>query len=140
MLKCRNGVRNVVMGLRLFYLRRVWGHEIDPSAKISFSAYLDKTNPRGIKIGRETIVTRGAMILSHDYCRATRVDTVIGSRCFIGVGVIVMPGVRIGDEVVVGAGAVVTKDVESGRLVAGNPAKVMKMIRTRAYGQIEELI
>lgn len=140
MLKCRNGLRNLVMGIRIQYLRSVWRHDIAQSAKISFSAYLDRTNPRGIKIGSETIITRGAMILSHDFCRATRSDTTIGSRCFIGVGAIVMPGVSIGDEVVVGAGAVVTKDVEPGRLVAGNPAKVIKMIRTRAYGQIQEIL
>lgn len=126
------------MVIRIRYLRTVWHHEIDESARISFSAYLDRTNPRGIKIGSDTIITRGAMILSHDYCRATRSDTIIGSRCFIGVGAIIMPGVQIGDEVVVGAGAVVTKDVEPGHLVAGNPARVIKAIRTRAYGQILE--
>lgn len=37
-----------------------------------------------------------------------------------------MPGVRIGDEVVVGAGSVVTKDIPSNTAVAGNPARVLK--------------
>jgi acetyltransferase-like isoleucine patch superfamily enzyme len=136
LLKGRNGLRSTAMVIRVIYLRTLWGHDIDRSARISFSAYLDRTNPRGIKIGGETIVTRGAMILSHDFCRATRSNTVIGKRCFIGVGAIVMPGVHIGDEVVVGAGAVVIRDVASGHLVAGNPARIIKRIRTRAYGQI----
>ena len=85
------------MVIRIVSLRALWGHDIDRSARISFSAYLDRTNPRGIKIGGETSVTNRAMILSHDYCRATRSNTVIGRRCFIGVGAIVMPGVHIGD-------------------------------------------
>lgn len=50
-----------------------------------------------------------------------------------------MPGVTIGDEVVVGSGAVVTKDVPSNCIVAGNPAKVIRQgIHTRKYGMIED--
>ncbi len=64
-------------------------------------------------------------------------DTKIGERCFIGANAIVMCGVTIGDEVVVGAGCVVTKDVPSGCIVAGNPAKVIREgIHTGKYGRI----
>lgn len=49
----------------------------------------------------------------------------IGHRCWLGGNSIVLPGVTIGDEVVVGAGAVVTKDVPDGSVVAGNPARVI---------------
>ncbi len=49
----------------------------------------------------------------------------IGNNCFIGNGSKVLPGVKIEDNVVVGAGAIVTKDVKSNSIVAGVPAKVI---------------
>jgi len=54
------------------------------------------------------------------------VDTYIGDFCVIGIGAIIMAGVKIGNEVVVGAGSVVTKDIPSNVIVAGNPAKIIK--------------
>jgi acetyltransferase-like isoleucine patch superfamily enzyme len=53
-------------------------------------------------------------------------DTFIGDNCFIGIRAFVMPGVRIGNEVIVGSMSVVTKDVPSNCIVAGNPAKIIK--------------
>lgn len=47
---------------------------------------------------------------------------------WIGYGAIILPGVTIGKEAVVGAGAVVTTDVPDGACVAGNPAKVIKYV------------
>ena len=52
----------------------------------------------------------------------------IGKNCWIGAGVLIMPGVTIGDNVVVGAGSVVTKDIPSGVLALGVPAKVVREI------------
>jgi acetyltransferase-like isoleucine patch superfamily enzyme len=46
----------------------------------------------------------------------------------IGGGAILLPGVEIGEEAFVGAGAVVTKDVEARRIVVGNPARVMRTV------------
>jgi len=126
------------MGLRIVYLTRLWRHSIHPSSRISFHAYLDKTNPHGIIIGADTILTRGVVVLAHDFSRRRRCETKIGARCFIGVNAIIMPGVTIGDEVVVGAGAVVTRDVESGTLVAGNPARIIKRVRTTRFGMMAE--
>jgi len=56
----------------------------------------------------------------------------IGSDVWIAANVTVLPGVSIGDHVVVAAGAVVTKDVDSGCLVAGNPARTVRRIRRAA--------
>lgn len=50
----------------------------------------------------------------------------IGDDCWLGGSVILLPGVTIGDNVVIGAGSVVTKDVPSGVVVAGNPARIIK--------------
>ncbi len=48
----------------------------------------------------------------------------IGKRVWIGGAAIIMPGVSIGDEAIVGAGSVVTKDVPAGSTVVGNPARM----------------
>ena len=50
-------------------------------------------------------------------------DVIIGNRVWIGYGALVLPGLKIGDGAVVGARAVVTKDVEAFAIVAGNPAR-----------------
>lgn len=50
----------------------------------------------------------------------------IGNNVFIGLGALILPGVTIGNDCIVGAYAVVTKDVPDGTIVAGNPARVIK--------------
>lgn len=52
--------------------------------------------------------------------------TVIGDDVWIGTRAIIMPGVRIGSGVIIGAGAVVTKDVPDYAIVGGVPAKVLR--------------
>jgi maltose O-acetyltransferase len=53
---------------------------------------------------------------------------IIGNRCWIGAGAIILGGVTVGDGAVVAAGAVVTRDVESSTLVGGVPARLIKRI------------
>ena len=52
----------------------------------------------------------------------------IGRNCWLGAGVIVMPGVTIGDNTVIGAGSVVTKDIPSGVVAVGNPCRVLRPV------------
>ena len=52
----------------------------------------------------------------------------IGKNCWIGAGVIIVPGVTIGDNVVIGAGSVVTKNIPSNVLAFGNPCRVQREI------------
>ena len=53
---------------------------------------------------------------------------ILKHNCWIGAGASILPGVTIGENAIVGAGSVVTKDVEANTVVAGNPAKVIKRI------------
>ncbi len=59
----------------------------------------------------------------------TAAPITLGSNVWLGGGVIVLPGITIGDDTVVGAGAVVTKDLPAGVLAVGNPAKVVRELR-----------
>lgn len=109
------------------YLRKVYHMDLGANVRLSYKANLDKSiNPRGVHIGDDTWVLAGAFVIAHDHCRSLKADTYIGKNCVIGINSIIMPGVRIGDEVVVGAGSVVTKDIPSNTAVAGNPARVLK--------------
>ncbi len=55
----------------------------------------------------------------------------IGRNCWLGAGVVVLPGVTIGDNTVVGAGSVVTKDLPAGVVAVGNPCRVLRPIGER---------
>jgi len=133
----RKAVRYVVLAVRRWFLVRVYGMDIAPSSRVSWGTRLDKTHPEGIHIGEESYCASGSLILSHDYSRGIKKDTYIGKRCFIGANAIVLPGVHIGNSVVVGAGALVTKDVPACCIVGGNPARVIRRgITTSRFGQV----
>jgi acetyltransferase-like isoleucine patch superfamily enzyme len=123
----------------MFWLRKILRMDIHPSSRVSLKARLDFTNPHGIHIDEGSYVAFGATILSHDMARVTHFDTYIGKNCFIGANSIVLPGVMIGDQCIVAAGCVVTKDVPSHSLVVGNPGKIIKTdIRTKKWGILVE--
>ena len=52
----------------------------------------------------------------------------IGNNCWIGSGAIILPGITIGDNVVVGAGSVVTKDLPSNVVAVGNPCRILREV------------
>lgn len=52
----------------------------------------------------------------------------IGKNCWLGAGVVVLPGVTIGDNTVIGAGSIVTKDIPANAVAVGNPCKVLREI------------
>ena len=87
----------------------------------------------GIFIGEGTFIGHNVILatLNHDMNPYTRANIYpkpihIGKRVWIGSGVIVLPGVTIGDNSVIGAGSVVTKDVPADCVYGGNPAKFIK--------------
>ena len=62
------------------------------------------------------------------FCRTFARPVTIGNDCWLGGGVIVLPGVTIGDGTVIGAGSVVTKDIPPDCVAVGNPCRVMRKI------------
>lgn len=88
-----------------------------------------------VKIGDHVTITDGVQFITHDggiwifrgedpeadvFGRIT-----IGNNVFIGVNTLILPGVCLGDNVVVGAGSVVTKSFGNNVVIAGNPAKMV---------------
>ena len=89
----------------------------------------------GVHIGARTMISSGCSIASitHSEEVATRshgieLPVTIEEDCWLGTGAIVLPGVRIGRGSIIGAGAVVTKDVPPYSLALGVPARVVRQI------------
>ena len=64
----------------------------------------------------------------------------IGNNCWIGTGALIMPGVTIGDNTVIGAGSVVTKDIPSNVVAVGNPCKILREISTELTNEEKEIL
>jgi maltose O-acetyltransferase len=86
-----------------------------------------------VTIGDKTQIGPGVQILTADHPRdfAQRESGLefgrpihIGRNVWIGGGAIVLPGIRVGDDAIIGAGSVVTRDVPRGATVLGNPARI----------------
>lgn len=134
----RKKIWNFLSKVYPFLLRNIYGMNIGKNAVISYKAKLDKSiNPKGVHVGNNTWILAGATILAHDHCRSLKADTIIGNNCIIGINSIILPGIKVHDHSVVAAGAIVSKDVPSGCVVAGNPAKIIKEnIRVTDKGKI----
>ncbi len=100
------------------------------------TVYIDPNRCSFIEIGDKCQITRNVTILAHDFsysvCRSVYNNlpqnsgiTVIGNNCFIGMNSIILMGSKIGDNVILGAGSVVSGNIPSNSVVAGNPAKVI---------------
>ena len=141
MVKIRNFIRYVVINLQHFILTKNYRMNISKTARLSFGTKLDKTFPKGIYIDDESYLASGAIVFTHDFSRNIKTNTYIGKRCFIGANAIIMAGIKIGNELIVGAGAIVTKDVPSNCIVVGNPAHIIKNnIKTTKFGQYKREI
>lgn len=99
-----------------------------------------------IEIGRDVQIAPNCAFYSYDHGFApderikaqplkTKGGIVVGDHAWLGVGVIVLSGVRIGNGAVIGAGSVVTHDVPDGAIAVGVPARVVRMRGEPDQGQ-----
>lgn len=97
-----------------------------------------------VSIGDRTQIGPGVQILTADHPRdpADRLaglefgrPITIGQNVWVGGAAVILPGLRIGDDAIIGAGAVVTRDVPSGATVVGNPARPVSGRDRRSPGQ-----
>ena len=117
---------------------RMRGVRIGEGSYIGSQILFDKVYADQIEIGKNTSIGDRCIITAHmNIPSKTRLKKVyprkvkpvrIGDGVWICPAAIILPGVVIGDESVIGTGAVVTKDVPPRSVVGGNPAKIIKKI------------
>ena len=108
---------------------------IDPTA------YFDHYDYQLITIGKEVTISREVLFLTHDFSISKGLHAIgethsgyiispieVGNNCFIGARVLLMPGTTIGDNTIIGAGAVVKGNIPANSIVIGNPCKVIGSI------------
>ncbi len=124
--------------------------EIAPTAKIAYPENVSIGHNSGIgshvhiyagqestvTIGENTLIGPFAFMTSDSFSKSRfemnkphsghQANIIIGNNVRIGAHAIILPGVHIHDNVSVGAGAVVTRDIPEGKIVGGNPARILK--------------
>lgn len=133
----------VKLGERVWFEADVWLKLTSPAAQVSagdFTFFARNCHINAIQritIGAHTLFGPGCVIIDHNHgirpdlrideqpCVARPIH--IGSDVWCGAGAVILPGVTIGDGAVIGSQAVVTRDVPPLAVVAGNPARVLRM-------------
>lgn len=99
-----------------------------------YGNYFQNFNSK-IYIGKGTYIAPNVGIITsnHDLYNLDKhtdgKDVILGNKCWIGMNAVILPGVKLGDKTIVGAGSVVTKSFPDGNIViAGNPANIVKQL------------
>jgi maltose O-acetyltransferase len=98
-----------------------------------------------VRIHASCTISMRSMILTHFDPGKARIEGTnykayaagveIGPRVYLGAGTVVLPGVRIGEDCIIGAHAVVARDVEPRSLAVGVPARVIRRINSDTYSK-----
>jgi acetyltransferase-like isoleucine patch superfamily enzyme len=153
----KQSLNNVMLGkdVRIFNFVNAYGCSIDDGSKVGAFVEIQKGSSIGknCKISSHTFICEGVHIednvfighnvtfINDKFPRATNADgslqteadwhveeTRIKKGASIGSSATVMCGVTVGENAIVGAGSVVTKDVADGTIVAGNPARIIRKV------------
>lgn len=135
----------IIPGVR--YARYV-GVEVGENCRIYTSSF--GSEPWLIKIGNKVTITEKVQILTHDGATWLVEDkkgrreyfngVEIGNNVFVGVNSIIMPGVKIEDNVIVASGSVVTKSVPEGSIIGGNPARIIGVFENYKKKVLEDYV
>lgn len=106
---------------------------------INYDVDFDLTKSGLIHIGENTVIAKGSIFLTHDYsveCGLIAIgenttdyemqflkEIHVGRDCFIGARSFILPGTRIGNNCIIGAGSVVSGEIPDNCIYAGNPAR-----------------
>jgi acetyltransferase-like isoleucine patch superfamily enzyme len=131
-------VAGILSWFRVGYFR-LMGVKIGKHCFISRRAYIDVRRGKAV-IGNHVHISRGSVILSHTGFRPVKEgeNTIIEDNVRIFVNSVILPGVRIGQGSIVGAGSVVMRDVPPRAVVQGNPARVIQYLEANDMGAESE--
>jgi maltose O-acetyltransferase len=114
---------------------RLMGVHIGENTVVYTSLFnIDSFFPYLIDIGSHCVISKETLLVTHDFSKnfpteglktMTKGSITIKDNTFIGMRCIILPGVEIGKDVIVGAGSVVTKSIPDNVVVAGNPAQII---------------
>ncbi|MBQ9625037.1 MAG: N-acetyltransferase [Clostridia bacterium] len=150
----KQSIKTTMVGenVKFYDFVNVYGAKIDDNTKIGTfveiqkNAFVGKNCKiqshsficEGVHIEDEVFIGHGVMFVNDRYPKATGKDgkalkdgewkleeTVVKKGASIGTGAVILCGVTVGENALVGAGSVVTKDVPANAVVAGNPAKII---------------
>lgn len=135
--KIRDKWADILSWFRVCYCR-LMGVSIGKNCYISRGAHIDVRRGK-ITIGNKVSIASGSYILSHTAGRrilghtsrkSQKEETVLEDNVIVFVNAVVLPGVKVGKNSIVGAGCVVVKDVPPNVVVMGNPARVIKHLES----------
>jgi len=130
--------------LMLLRLKRM-GLTVGENFYCGAGVFIDSTFCWLIKIGDNVTFADRVYVMAHDASTKMLVNhtrmgrIIIGNRVFIGTAAIILPGVAIGDDVVIGTGSIVTGDIPSGSVARGNPAAVVGSIEDFTAKKYKEM-
>lgn len=132
-------VRNLLIEGRRRWLERTVGVALHPSVSASMSSTFVGGKAGCISVGEKTLIAFKTLLIAREPGGAIRPIN-IGKHCFIGGGSMILPGVTIGDECIIAAGAVVTSDIPARCIAAGNPARILREdIDVLPYGRFRDV-
>jgi acetyltransferase-like isoleucine patch superfamily enzyme len=112
------------------------GISVGSGASLNYGCYIEGSG--GVTIGERTILGPNVVILSSTHRMASDIEvtrsgkefksTTVGDDVWVGANVVIIGGITIGDGAVVGAGSIVTREVLSHVVVAGNPAREIRSV------------
>jgi acetyltransferase-like isoleucine patch superfamily enzyme len=118
--------------LRVFF-HRLRGVKIGKNVEIGYFCFIGNVHPQMITIEDNAVITAKVTILEHDnsYYYTNRGNVkfgkvTIGNGAFIGISAVIMPGVTIGANAIIGALSFVNTNIPANEIVAGNPARIIK--------------
>jgi acetyltransferase-like isoleucine patch superfamily enzyme len=125
---------SIEKGAKIGKFVRMWGR-------------IDLSRPDLVTIGDYVIIGGETCLITHCPIKLykDKPEIVIGNNVYIGMKCCVLPGVTIGDNVIIGAGSVVSKDIPSNSIAAGNPCRVIRaitekeLLRTKLLTEIDQV-
>jgi len=126
--KVRSRLAGIISKTRIRYYRAM-GIAIGEGCFVSSRACIDARRGK-ITVGNNVSISSGSYILGHTGTRALKEgeETRLEDNVIVFVNAVVLPGVTVGANSIVGAGAVVARDVPPHALVMGNPARVVQYL------------